>query len=235
MDIFKDIMAQFMDRYTLQLFKKNSNYIFATIFLILLNLYIFGFQFSNYYVQKGEIDNKIENLEKITSQRQIISKYDKKDVDKLYQVISLLVPNKEDYFSIISALENLSSRTGMEILSYSVNFGSSTSEKLVLKIEAKGDILSFKKFLEEYRFKGGRLITMDKIEYTNKDFRSTLDLNFYTRKVDLKVDEDVKAIDPATLTLFKEISNTLLRDNQEIENQYSLDDEYETKPNPFKM
>jgi len=235
MDILKSIMDQFTDRYTMQLFKKNANYIFATVFLIFLNLYIVGFQFSSYYVQKGEIDQKAESLKKIISQRQIISKYDKKDIEKLYQVISLLVPNKEDYFSIISALENLSLRTGMEILSYAVNFGDSTAEKLVLKIEARGDILSFQKFLEEYRFKGGRLITMDKIEYTNQDFRSTLDVNFYTRKVDLTTDQDVKAIDPGTLTLFKEISNTLLQDNKDIESQYSVDDEYEAKPNPFQL
>lgn len=235
MDILKSILDQIMDRYMVQLFKKNINYILVVVFLIFLNIYIFAFQFSNYYVQKNEIEQKKETLKKVISQREIVSRYDKKDIKKLYEVISLLVPDQEDYFSIISALENLSKWTGMEILSYAVNFGSSTSEKLVLKIEAKGDILSFQKFLEEYHFKGGRLITMDKIEYTNQDFRSTLDLNFYTRKVDIKTDEDVKAIDPETLRLFKEISNTLLEDNRQIEEQSSVDVEYETKENPFTL
>lgn len=235
MDTLKGFLDQVLDRYTVQLFKKNINYILVVVFLIFLNIYIFIFQISSYYVQQGEIEKKEELLSKVISQREIVSRYDKKDIKKLYEVISLLVPDEEDYFSIISALENLSRWTGMEILSYAVNFGSSTSEKLVLKIEARGDLVSFQKFLEEYRFKGGRLVTMDKIEYTNQDFRSTLDLNFYTRKVNIKTDEDVKAINPETLSLFKDISNTLLKDNEEIEEQSSIDVEYESKQNPFTL
>lgn len=233
MDTLKGLFDQVLDRYTVQLFKKNINYILVVVFLILLNIYIFIFQISNYYIQRDEIEKKEKLLSKTISQREIVSRYDKKDIKKLYEVISLLVPDEEDYFSIISALENLSRWTGMEILSYAVNFGSSTSGKLVLKIEARGDLISFQKFLEEYRFKGGRLVTMDKIEYTNQDFRSTLDLNFYTRKINIKTDEDVKAINPETLSLFKEISNTLLKDNEEIEEQSSIDVEYESKQNPF--
>lgn len=233
MGFFDGFLNQYIDRYTIQLFKKYMSYVVVAGILLLLNIYIFSFQIPNYFLQKEAIKDKEAVLIKMDQQKEIISKYSKAEVDKLYKAISLLVPNKEDYFSIISAVENLSSLTGLEVLSYSIVFSSSTNEKIVLQVEAKGDIESLKRFLNDYRFKGGRLITMDKIEFSNKDFKSTLDLNFYTRVVALKADEDVKAIDDTTLSIFQEVSDTILKESEQTAEQGNLDDEYTPKTNPF--
>ena len=98
--------------------------------------------------------------------------------------ILALIPNIEDYFSIIYALEKLSLNSNFIINSYTVSIGKSTSQKLKLSVTGMGDSESFINFLKNYNFAGGRLITSDKIQLDPNFVGSIkIDLTFYTKKV----------------------------------------------------
>ncbi|MFA5136902.1 MAG: hypothetical protein WC489_05975 [Patescibacteria group bacterium] len=99
------------------------------------------------------------------------------------KILTLLIPEAEDYFSIIYALETISQKTGFNIVSYSITLSRVTPEKLSIAIEGKGNLDSFLVFLQNYEFAGGRLITSEKIEFSGVNFTNTkVALNFYNKK-----------------------------------------------------
>lgn len=107
-------------------------------------------------------------------------------LDEDIKLLNALIPNIEDYFSIIYSLENLSQNTGFIIIDYSVNVGKSTTDKLKLTVTGMGNSDSFLKFLDDYKFGGGRLITSDKIELSSQLSDSIkLDLTFYNKSTNI--------------------------------------------------
>ncbi len=155
------------------------------------------------------------------------------NIDMMNQLLSALVPEKEDYFSIITALESLSQKTGFIITSYSLNLSETKRDRLSLAIEGTGDQTAFLNFLDQYTFGGGRLITIDKIDYTTQGFFTIrLSVNLYSGKG--------VAVKEGAAVNFSDADRELLRNIQE---KFTLDvlpfdtqvasGEYETKTNPF--
>ena len=112
--------------------------------------------------------------------------------------LNKLIPNIEDYFSIVYALESLSQKSNFIVTSYNVSVDKSTSEKLRLNVTGTGDSQTFIEFLKNYNYGGGRLITSDKILIDPNYFGAIkIDLTFYSKNVpvtqnlDLKVDGKV--------------------------------------------
>lgn len=100
-------------------------------------------------------------------------------------LVNKLIPDSEDYFSMIYSLEQLSQSTGFLINSYTVNLTKSTANKLSLSVTGVGDSATFLKLLQEYNVGGGRLITAEKIGVDPTQIGSiTLVLNFYNKKAD---------------------------------------------------
>jgi hypothetical protein len=101
-------------------------------------------------------------------------------IEEYNDELKQLIPDQESYFSVISTLEQLASRTGVVINSYSVNLNSTTEEKLTLSVTIEGDENSIQEFIKQYRYGGGRLLTTDGLNITPDDLQSvTFSLNFY--------------------------------------------------------
>lgn len=180
--------------------------------------------------QQNEITQLKEKAEIIKYRNDIIT--DGIDLDQMSLVFAELLPEKEDYFSIISTLERLAIRSSFLINAYTVDIQKSNPNKLTLSIEGEGSPSSFVNFLRNYNFGGGRLITIDSIEFTTEGgSKITLSVNFYsgsgttaTAATNLS-NEDKK--------LLEEIQSKVSYQLQPDESVQQQAVEYETKENPF--
>ncbi|HEX7542604.1 MAG TPA: hypothetical protein VF385_00780 [Patescibacteria group bacterium] len=218
-----------------RLIKENIYYIIGNIFifaLIIIAIKI-GLTESSSYNEKiktlktelGPLQNEV-NLMQTT-----IPSSDKLDEDLKF--LNTLIPNAEDYFSIIYSLEKLSQKTNFIITSYSVNVGNSTSETLRLSVTGTGDSQSFIEFLKRYNFEGDRLITSDKIKLDpNFSGSLTIDLTFYTKKTEANNKLDMSA----NSNIYKELETLKTKINFNFNNSVatsSADLNYPKKTNPF--
>lgn len=153
------------------------------------------------------------------------------DLDIYNDLLLSIIPNKEDYFTIILSLEKLSIDTGFKIDKYVILLSQSNANKLALSVEGTGDPISFLKFLQQYQFEGGRLITNEKMEFSTANVGQTkLSLNFYNKPL-TQTEQKIQPIKAKDINVIKDIQ-------QKVAIQYTgtTDEEniqYETKQNPF--
>lgn len=169
-----------------RLIKENIFYLIGDVFifiLIIITVRIGLIENSSYNKKINALKTELNQLQnKATLMNTTIPSSDKLDEDLNF--LNTLIPNVEDYFSIIYALEKLSQKTNFIITEYEVNISNSTAEKLKLSVNGIGDSQSFINFLKNYNFGGGRLITSDKIQLDPKFFGSIkIDLTFYAKNV----------------------------------------------------
>lgn len=160
----------------------------------------------------------------------------KDDIDIYNELLARIVPEKEDYFSMILALERLSQKTGFLILRYNINLGKSTKEKIALVIEGDGSADEFLKFLEDYQYGGGRLITIEKMEFTTSEVgKIKLSLNFYNKKLPSVLQPLAKITqkDVELLNQIKEKTSVVLKDTPPEPATNAPVDNYEVDQNPF--
>lgn len=153
------------------------------------------------------------------------------NIAKMNSVFSQLLPTKEDYFSIITALESISLKTNFIIDEYDINLKQTKEQRLSLVVVGHGDNQSFLNFLKEYQFSGGRLITIDEIKYDeNLGDKIKLNLHFYTGGTTKA--STLEAFSPRDLQTIEKIQSM----TQEAPAQNDTQDIsifYETKTNPF--
>lgn len=226
-----------IDPFVLRLAKENSAYlvIIATAFILILCAFIlFAMKFADYQTQLNSMDTETAEL---TKKRDIIRYSDILaeggiDVQKMSTVLSLLTPNQEDYFSILTALDRLSANTGFVVKSYTINLSSKDPKKLSLQIVGSGNTDSFLEFLKTYNFAGGRLMTMDKINFESAGAEEIkLSVNFYTAG-NKKLTPITSTFSGKDIEMLKRIKAMVRQDNVSNDvSQRSI--YYETKTNPF--
>lgn len=222
------------DYSTIKIIRQNLPFITGLTTLCAVSLFIMYFNTRQYQI----------NLVKIKSLKEEIDGYDKKkklldfksqvldseiDMDVANQALSQLIPNKEDYFSILVALEKLSAKTNFIITSYNIVVSASTKEKLAIVIEGEGNPNNFLQFLNEYNFSGGRLVTIDNIEFNQEIFTGAkVNIYVYSGKAGvLKTSDTSSDVDIATIKKIIDKVEIQLKD----ENNQVVD--YPTKSNPF--
>ena len=224
-----------IDYFILRLLRDNL------IYLIGLGVVLIGFTISLFFFisrrtdttkKIAQADSDIVALKKkvniISYRNDIISQGI--DLDQMNKFLSLLIPDSEDYFSIIVALERLSLQTHFIIVTYAINLKDSTSSKLSLTIDGQGDPDAFLNFLKEYNFSGARLITIDKISYSSQEQKGIeLLANFYTAKTGSL--EDVKPLSEEDKELIKTINSKISVVFSSPEEASTL--QYSVKTNPF--
>jgi len=193
--------------YLFRLIKQNAVYIISIFFLLVMIVFAIIIdldRISSSELKIKALTKEVGLLQKKANLFQTtIPPTEKLDED--IKLLNSLIPNIEDYFSVIYSLETLSQKTGFFIVDYSVNVSKSSVDKLRLSVIGNGDSSSFIKFLDQYNFAGGRLITSDKIEL-NPELISAIkiDLTFYSKNVpvsgssklptDDKIFKDLEAI-----------------------------------------
>lgn len=214
----------------------------ATIIAVVIStigILLFAFNKGNEYEQqiqagKEEIASLKAKVDVINYERQI--RNEGFDVDKLNSVLGQLVPDIEDYFSIIVALETLSQKSGFFITSYEVGIssGAKTSNQLALTIVGEGDQTVFLDFLKTYNFGGNRLITINDVSYNNiGHIEARLQATFYSGKNTQGEAVATQKLTEADKNLLKTIEDKV---SLNLTSESSLgSSNYETKSNPFSQ
>ncbi|MBI5127123.1 hypothetical protein HZA76_01565 [Candidatus Roizmanbacteria bacterium] len=220
--------------YLLRLLRENAVYLFGLIFLFLLIIVIIKTGFDRIAATNSRIKTLNNDIGRLQSKaaffQNTLPSTEKLDED--VKLLNKLIPNIEDYFSIIYSLETLSQKTGFVITGYSVNIGKSSPNKLKLSVTGVGDTNSFMKFLDEYNFEGGRLITSDKIELNPQLTGSIrIDLTFYSKTTSTGVGEITQ--DKKTFQELEAIKEKVNFEFSEASPEGDFDLTYPRKTNPF--
>jgi len=218
-----------------RLLKENVLYIAANFFifiLIIISVKVGTTENSNYEKKIATLKVELSQLQnKVTLMHTIIPSSEKLDEDLYF--LNKLIPNVEDYFSIVYALEKLSQKSNFLISSYNVAVGKSTSQKLRINVTGMGDSQAFIEFLKNYNFGGDRLITSDKIQLDPNFFGTIkIDLTFYTKNVQKSQNLELVPDDK----VFKELEALKTKVNFSFESNAASNEpdfKYPKKSNPF--
>lgn len=217
------------------LYDQRAFFISVIVFIFLfLIVFIFYAQFNT---QKKEVDLMTGEVQMLKNRFDTL-KYNKsvtEDQIKEYnKLLASLVPETEDFFSIIYALEEISKKSHFDITNYTIIVGKVTGEKLVLNVEGTGDTDSFLSFLQEYQYSGGRLATIDKIQYGGVSVGNTrVSLNFYSKRFTFNESVQVPQLSKEEIAKLEAIK-------QKVKFQFSsssyqsVNTDYSTKKNPFQ-
>lgn len=221
--------------YVQYLLTENIYYI-VIAFILLISIFIVPSIVINTYSQNVEKINTIEaELQEINSKKNalaFLSNTSTKNIDEYYNIVSSLIPEAENYFTIIYALNNLADLTNFNITSYSLNLKESTKNKLSIEVTGIGNQSEFLNFLREYNLGGGRLITAEEITLNSEGFSGiTLRLNFYNQKSSLFQSGNINYKD--VLSKIDSLKSKIKFNFQSEVNKETAVEEYPTKTNPF--
>ena len=220
------------------LIAENIVYILTNIVLTIVILFLVIPFFQQTLENKQKINDLNNEINLLTSKKNNLKLFAQNDlnIEKAIKILNYLVPNEEDYFSILYALEKLSGKTGLLITSYVINLSDKNPNRLRLTVTGLGDINTFLDFLKEYNFGGGRLITSDNLSLNSQQQSGfKIDLIFYNQKIDTKNLSNLTIDDP---TFFKKINELLAKTEfvlKESSEEAFLDINYPRKTNPFSI
>jgi hypothetical protein len=223
--------------YSRVLIKQNLAYIVCLVLLLILSVGITFFFVDQIKQVKDNADQLSQEVSSLKANKVMLDKITGENASQLtndLQIINSLIPNSEDYFSIIYALDRLSQQTKFVINSYNINVAASNSEKLALTVSGVGDPTAFINFLKSYNVGGGRLITAEKIEIDAAQQGSVkLQLSFYSKQALGNTPGQVPNIEKTTaqLNLIKSKLNFDFAPDQTATE--SATEPYRTKDNPF--
>lgn len=221
--------------YFLRLLKENSLYIVTLILLSGLILFFIATNLPKLATNQQEIQTLSQEVNKLKTKANLINSLstDAAQLEEEVKFINALIPSEEDYFSIIYALEQLSIKTGFIITSYTVNMKNSNINKLQLSVTGTGDREAFMKFLKQYNFGGGRLITSDQIELSPESFGGIkINLTLYNKNI-AKEKNTLTNQAAKFVSEIRELKNKIQFSFKESSPEAGFDYNYPRKTNPF--
>lgn len=220
--------------YLLRLIKENVIYIISIFFLLVMITVAIKVGLNKIFQSELKIKTLTKEIDQLQKKANLfkVSIPSTEKLDEDIRLLNRLIPNLEDFFSIIYSLETLSQKTGFNIVDYSVNIDKSAVNELKLNVTGIGDSGSFIKFLNEYNFAGGRLITSDKIVLKPELIGAVkIDLTFYSKNVPVSGSSEIQTDDK----IFKDLEaiKQKVSFNFAEPDQKNLDLSYPRKSNPF--
>lgn len=231
-------MKIFKKRYYFNLFKTHIFYFLANFSLLSATIFIAIFSLQKIAQNNKKINNlniEIKTLIEKQNDFQVL-KSSQIDFDKTLMILNSLVPNDEDYFSILYALEILSQKTGFQINSYTVNLSENSPNRLKLTVSGVGSQEVFLNFLKQYNFGGHRLITSDNLSLSPQQQSGfKIDLTFYSNEYQENIHPSPSTVPNNWLQEIKKIlakTEFILKENSS-KPDYNLN--YPRKANPFSL
>ena len=165
---------------------------------IVIGLRLYG-DYTTLQLRSQEIEDARTSVRLIQNNKTLVSQ----NIDEYNKILEKVIPDNESYFLVITSLEQLAARTGVRVVSYSIDLTSTTMEKLTLEVVIEGNLASIENFMKEYQFAGGRLITNERLSLNLKDLQNiTFSLNFFHKEFQDGVEgssiagkNDIKEID----------------------------------------
>ena len=169
--------------YLIALIKENIAFISGLILALILIIFLFIMTITKIINNDEKIKalkEEVENLKK--KQALIETQIDEKKLEQYVRILNTLLPQQEDYFSIIAALEKISQTTGFKISSYQIVLADTRKQMTKIMVTGQGNREDFLNFLKNYNFAGGRLVTTEEIAFSEIDqANSLIELNFYNQ------------------------------------------------------
>ncbi len=224
--------------YVLSLIKENIVYIILCAVLVTLICLFVPFNLARISANADQMNTTKRDINDLKMQLASLEAIHASDTDltTTMKFLNTLIPQSEDYFSIIYTLDALSRESGFSITGYSINLSASTKNKLLLSITGIGSTNAFLKFLNDYNYNGGRFITLDKIELSQQTLgKFKVGTTFYSQKTSPSSGERV-SISPATLQDLIALQNKVsyvLKEHATATSEASVNLNYPRKNNPF--
>ena len=154
----------------------------GAIFLMVFAYFVFQVINTNNLIEEARVQQT--KLQGEISYFNLARKLTENDVDVYNTLLLRLIPEVEDYFSIIASLERLSLYTGLDVSRYSIDLPDSGSDKFTLSIVGTVPQSILPLFLKNYQYGTGRLVTIENMTITNSSENNVqVVLNFYSREV----------------------------------------------------
>jgi hypothetical protein len=192
--------------------------------------------YAKFNTQKKEVDLMsgevlmLKNRYDTLRYNKLITEDQIKEYNKL---LASLVPETEDYFSIIYAIEEMSKASQFHITDYTIDVNATNTERLTLNVEGKGDTDAFLSFLQQYQYVGGRLVTIDKIQYGGLSASATrIGLNFYSKRFTFNETVQVQQFTKEEIAKLESIKDKV-KFQFSSSGYQNIDTSYEAKKNPF--
>lgn len=221
-------------------FLVRQNAVYFAIFFILMLVSGFLVPYFIAHINRSTTALNTENREvqRLETRKRILESLvseNSQDIDQDLALITSLIPDSEDYFSMIYSLEKLSQSSGFSINNYVVNLSKSSDKKLSLTVSGQGNTDAFLALLRQYNFGGGRLITAERIGIDPlRAGEVGLSLNFYNEKPTIDANEqlDFQSSIQELNDLREKVKFSLIA--TQSTNQPAPVDSYATKQNPFQ-
>lgn len=160
--------------------------LFVSLLVFMLLFMVVFIFYARFNAQKKEVDlmnGEVTMLKNRFNTLKFNKSLTEDQIKEYNKLLASLIPETEDFFSIIYALEEISNESQFIITGYEIDIGKTTKEKITITAEGKGDSESFLNFLQKYQFAGGRLVTSDQIQYGGINAGNTkITLNFYNKR-----------------------------------------------------
>ncbi|MBI2051951.1 hypothetical protein HYT33_04285 [Candidatus Roizmanbacteria bacterium] len=221
--------------YTKYLIKENMLYLAILGVLVLATFVVSALLLTRFFENQSKIETLKKEVQELKIKKLVLDATINETstaLDSDIKVLQSLIPDIEDHFSILFALEELSKKTNFLISTYGINLGKSSQNKLAVTVTGTGDSQSFLNFLQVYNVGGGRLITAEKIELNTENPDSfKLALNFYNQKSTQS--SAVRSDYQSALTRFHAIKEKVQFVIQKDEELSGQEEQYERRSNPF--
>jgi hypothetical protein len=129
--------------------------------------------------RKDKISSIDQEIVELKNKHTTLIQFKDSEIDGALSLFNILIPVKEDYYSIISTLRRLSDITGLSIDKYQIAFQNTPSPVTKITIDTSGDSDKLLSFFNSYLVKGGRLVTLDSIEYVPNFTQKSITVNFF--------------------------------------------------------
>lgn len=229
-----------IDHFTVAIIRKNSTYIlflagFTVIFVISILFFISRFNETTGKIEevtKQNVDLK-KKVDALQQTNQLLNQG--VNIEEMNKIFSTLIPDIEDYFSILYALEKLAGDTKFIVTDYTINVSASTANILSITVTGEGDTNVFLNFLKDYNFSGARLITVDKIDFSSKQLiGSKLTMNFYSGRTSASSQQTtLVSLTEKDKAILNTIKNKVHFDLTPVATAAAVLTPYPTNANPF--
>jgi len=221
-----------LDLYTLRLVKDNILYfVFLTLFILVIVISTPLFV-SGYVGKMKKKDVLKQEIFDLNTKKAVILSYKADQAEELITLLNTLIPSKEDYFSVFSALETISNKSGFRILGYKANLKNAKKGQFALLIEGEGSTNSFIQFLTSYAYSGGRLITIEKAEAKPANTKNSILLTFYSFDPQLSDTDKLFTIDKTVAAEVSKAKQVIPRLNEQ-DAVTNVSGSIGVRPNPF--